>query len=127
MSARLAFVTCALGLFLAAGCGPAKLNESKTLSVESGAPVAVDLVAQPKPQKVTVEFSSAEEVSVFVMKEEDAKGEEGLLNADVNKAKALATKKGKGETFTVDVPANTAVRVVFFTRKKTDVKVKLTN
>ncbi len=129
MSARFALIVCAFGLFLATGCGPAKLNETKTLSVEPGAPVAVDLAAQPKPQKVTVEYSSAEDVTVLVMKEADAKGEEGLINADIptNKAKALASKKGKGETFTADVPENTAVRVIFSGNKTTKVNVKLTN
>lgn len=129
MLARLALVTCAFGLFLAAGCGPAKLNESKTLSLEPGDPKALDLPAQPKPQKITVEYSATEEVTVIVIKEADAKGPDGLLNADVkvNRDKALASKTGKGETFSVDVPENTAVRVIFFVKKKTDVTVKLTN
>ena len=66
---------------------------------------------------------------MIVIKEADAKGETGLLNADVkaSRDKALAVKTGKGETFSVDVPENTAVRVIFFAKKKTDVTVKLTN
>ncbi len=128
MLVRFTFVLCALGLLSATGCGPAKLNQSQTVNLDTGDTKAIDLNAQPKPQKITVEFaSSAGDVSVFVYKEADAKGEAGLLNADVNKAKALATKKSKGETFTVDVPENTAVRVIFQADKKADVTVKLTN
>ena len=128
MLVRFLFAACALGLFAASGCGPAKLNQSKTISIDAGDTQAMDLDAQPKPQKITVEFaSSAGEVSVYVYKEADAKGEPGLLNAEANKAKALASKKSKGETFTVDVPENTAVRVIFQADKKADVTVKLTN
>ncbi len=110
------------------GCGPAKLKQSKSFTLDAGLAQSIDLDAQKKPQKITIEYSSsAEDVYVYVYKEADAQGEEGLLNANINKAKALATKQGKGETFTVDVPENTAIRVIFRASKTTNVTVKLTN
>ena len=127
MLARFAFVACALALLVASGCGPAKLKESRTLNLDAGDVKSIDLLAQPKAQKITVEFSSAEEVAVFVFKEADAKGTSGLETAEANKSKALTSKKSKGETFTVDVPENTAVRVIFSAIKKTDVTAKVTN
>ncbi|MFM8274986.1 MAG: hypothetical protein ACKODX_22015 [Gemmata sp.] len=127
MPTRLTLAVCALGLLFAAGCGPAKLSESKTLAVGAADPKAIDLVPQTKAQKITVDFTAGEEVLVLVMKDSDAKGEEGLMNADVNRAKALASKSGKADTFTADVPANTAVRVIVTAKKKTDVTLKLKN
>ncbi|HEY1189823.1 MAG TPA: hypothetical protein VGE74_19395, partial [Gemmata sp.] len=122
MFARLATVACAIGLFAFAGCGPAKLNISEKYPLEAGLPKGIDLTAQPKPQKITVEFtSSAGEVSAFVFKTSDGEIWEEPEN---NKDKALATKKGASGTFSVDVPANTATRVVFWSLKKTEVNVK---
>jgi hypothetical protein len=118
----------AVALAWVTGCGPAKLNESRSWDLEAANPRAMDLPAQPKPQTLTVEFSAPEEVSVYVFKEEDAKGDDGLLNASVNAKKALAQKKSKGETFTVDVPENTPVRVIADSGgKSTKVNLKVTN
>lgn len=128
MPARFALAACALALLFVAGCGPAKLKVSQTLNLDAGDIKSIDPPAQPKPQKITIEFaSSAGEVSVYVLKEADAKGDTGLINAEANKEKALASKRGTNETFTVDVPENTAVRVIFVAGKKTDVTVKVTN
>ncbi|MBP3957232.1 hypothetical protein J8F10_18380 [Gemmata sp. G18] len=128
MPTRFALAVCALGLFLATGCGPAKLDQKTVVSVDAGDTKSIDLDAQPKPQKITIDFSSsAGSVSVYVFKEADAKGEKGLEDAEANKAKALAAKESKGEAFAVDVPENTAIRIIFFATKKTDVTVKLTN
>lgn len=125
MPTRFALVACALGLLTLAGCGPAKLNVSQTLSLEAGVAKGLDLTAQPKAQKITVEFtSSAGEVSVYVFKVSD---EAALDDPEKHKDKALATKKSAGDTFAADVPANTATRVVFWSPKKTEVSVKLTN
>lgn len=125
MCSRSALIACAFGLSTLAGCGPAKLNVSQTLSLESGVPKGLDLTAQPKPQKITVEYaSSAGEVSAYVFKASDA---DALEEPEKNKDKALATKKSAGETFSVDVPPNTATRVVFWSLKRTEVTVKLTN
>ena len=58
--------------------------------------------------------------------EEDAKGEDGLLSPA--KAKALATKNGKADNFTVEIPEKTAVRIIFRgADKKTSVTVKVTS
>jgi hypothetical protein len=117
----------ALCLLFLAGCGPAALNVSKTLDLETDEARAIDLDAQSKPQKITVEFKSSEgDVSVFLFKEEDAKGDEGLLTSDPTKA--IEKKKGKEDSFSADVPANTPVRVIVRgAAKKTKVDVKVTN
>ena len=64
------------GIATASGCGPAKLNQSKTFTLDAGDTQSIDLDAQPKPQKITIEFaSSAGDVVVYVFKESDAKGD----------------------------------------------------
>lgn len=119
----------AVGLIALSGCGPAKLNVKRDLkfdSVESAR--AIDLPKQTKPQTLTVEFSSpSEDVSVYVFKEEDAPGEDGILTA--NSKKALGGKTAsRGETFTVEIPANTPTRVIVRAGgKKADVSLKLSN
>ena len=125
MFARFAVVACACGLLALAGCGPAKLDESRTFTLENAAPYGLDLSAQPKPQKITVEYtSSAGEVTAYVFKAPDPSA---LDDPEASKDKALATKKSVTGTLSVDVPANTATHVVFWAPKKTDVSVKLTN
>jgi hypothetical protein len=110
-----------------AGCGPAKLDVNKTYTLDVGEAQAIDLPAIPKPQKITVEFSAtAGDVTVLVFKESDAKGTDGLLDADLGKS--LGKKTGKSDSFTVDVPENTATRVIARgATKKTDVTLKVTN
>ncbi len=117
----------ALALLVVVGCGPAKLNESRSLTLDSGEAKAIDLPAVAKAQNVTVEFtSSAGEVTVYLFKESDAKGEDGMLLSDAKKA--LGQKQGKEGSFTTEVPENTPTRVIV--RKasaKTEVTVKITN
>ena len=127
MISRVLTVAVALGAFILAGCGPGKLNENKTLSIDTGEAKGLDLPAVSKPQKINVEFSSSEgEVSVYIFKEEDAKGEDGLIASDPKKA--LAFKRGKADSFSADVPENTATRVIVRNAtKKTDVQLKVTN
>jgi hypothetical protein len=128
MLARLSPFILALGLGLVAGCGPAKLNETKTWpGISSGDIKALDVPAITKPQKVTVEFtSSSADVTVIAVKESDARGDKGLQDADPSKA--LAKKSGKSGEFAVDVPENTAIRVIVLNvTAKTDVTVKVTN
>jgi hypothetical protein len=128
MPIRSSLLAIALGL-LVAGCGPAKLNETKTLTLDKETmATSLSLSAQPKPQTITVEFSSSEgEVTVGVFKQDDIKDNDEM--ATVALGKALGHKKGKSESFTVDVPENTATRVVArgHTAAKTDVTVKVTN
>src|SRR6266700_2315065 len=99
----------ALVAFVFAGCGPAKLDESKTLSLSGETPAkSIDLDAQSKPQTITVDFSSsAGDVSVLVFKKSDAPTDDDLLSAPPNKA--IAMKKGKADTFTAEIPENTPV------------------
>jgi hypothetical protein len=123
------FFTCALalGAFAFIGCGPSKLNETKTWEMEVGDGKALDLPAVSSKQTLNVEFSSSDgDVAVFVFKEEDAKGEDGILSSA--SSKALKSAKGKGETFTVDVDPNTPTRVIVRDQmKKTTVKLKVSN
>ena len=127
MLARLFPFILALGLGFVAGCGPGKLNESRTWPMTSGDIQALDVPAIAKPQKITVEFTSTSaDVTVLAVKESDASGKEGLVNADPSKA--LAKKSGKSGEFTVDVAENTAIRVVVTNvTAKTDVTLKVTN
>jgi hypothetical protein len=120
-------VPAACCFLLLAGCGPAKLNVEKTLDLEPGEAKSIDLDAQSKPQKITVDFKSSEgDVSVLLFKEADAKGDDALLDAD--QAKAIEKKKGKEDSFTADVPENTAVRVIIRgAAKTTKVTLKVTN
>lgn len=111
-------------VFLAAGCGAKKINETKTLTLdkEFGAR-SLDIPAPTKDIKLTVDFASSEgEVTALVFKEADAAD---LIEADA--AKAIVKKKGKADNFTVDVPKGTAVRVVVRgnTAPKTDVTLKV--
>jgi hypothetical protein len=112
-------------LLVAAGCGPKPINETKTLTLDTqfGAR-RIEVPAAKKAQKLTVEFSSSDgEVSVLVFKAADVQGENAMLEAP--QTKALANKKGKADTFTVDIPENTETYVVVrgHTAAKTDVKV----
>ena len=126
MRTRLSILVLA-GLVLP-GCGPGKLNESRTWELDGGESRALDLPAVSKPQKINVEFSSSEgDVSAFVFKEEDVKGEDGLRNADTNAKKAIASETSKEKTFSADVPENTATRVIIFSKRKTTVNLKVTN
>lgn len=128
MPIRSSLLALALGLLLT-GCGPAKLNETKTLKLDKETmATSLSLPAQSKPQTITVEFNSSEgEVTVGVFKKEDIKTDDDMTTVALSKA--LASKKGKSESFTVDVPENTATRVVArgHTAAKTDVTVKVTN
>lgn len=128
MPKRLLTLAIACGAIALVGCGPGKLNESKTWDIDGGVAMALDLPPVSKSQKINVEFSSsAGDVLVAVFKEEDAKGEDGLLNADTNVKKALASKTSKGETFSADVPENTPTRVIVYSKQKTTVNLKVTN
>jgi hypothetical protein len=128
MSLRLVSVLClAFGLSAVGGCGPAPLNESRNYDLAVGEARAMMLSPQPKPQKLTVTFSSTEgDVNVLVFNESDLPNEEAQLTVDAKKA--IASKKGKSETFTVDVPAKTSPAIVVRdAAKKTQVSLSVTN
>jgi hypothetical protein len=109
------------------GCGPGKLDVSQTIDLGVGDAKAIELSAQPKPQTINVEFSSsAGEISVYLFKEADAKGEDGLIGS--NPAKALEKKNGKSGSFSAEVPENTPTRVIFRgATAPTKVDVKINN
>jgi hypothetical protein len=113
-----------LVLLVVIGCGPAKLNESRTYPMVPGTPQGFDLPVIGKAQTLTVEFtSSAADVSVYVVKDPPAEMDDKPAAASV-----LATGSGKGGTVTAAVPASTAVRVMVGGAKgKTDVVLKVTN
>lgn len=122
------FLICVLviGLLAVTGCRPDKLNDVSTVTIDDSNPAkSRDLSPQKLPQKITVEFTvSGNEVSVLVFKQEDA---EDLVFAKEDKALGKAIKS-MGDKFTVDVPPNTATRVVVRNLgKSAEVKLKLTN
>ena len=129
MRTRSALIVFVAALLFAAGCGVAKLNETKTLTLNTKVGAAsLDLPAQSKAQKITVEFASSDgDVFVGAFKLEDTKDDEAMTIAA--SSKALGSKRGKADSFTVDVPENTAVRVIAreHAAAKTDVTVKVTN
>ncbi len=125
----LVFVAVVSTAFAPVGCGPAILDVAKDVSVSGSEPAKmIDLSAQSQAQKITVEFTSnGSEVSVLLVKEEDARGSEAPV--DVSASKALGSSmKSKGDTFSANVPPKTATRVIVrFEGKKADVSVKLSN
>jgi hypothetical protein len=124
MMLRSSCLLLAAGLVALSGCGPAKLDVTKTYTLD-GAPQMVILDAQPKPQKITVEFeSSAAEVTVMLIKKSDVpEGEESFVPI----AKAIVSKKDKTGTITGDVPEKTETLVLVRGGTKTDVKLHITN
>jgi len=130
MRLRSLLIALAPVLLVVAGCAAKKLNESAklTLDKEYGAR-ALDIPAQKKATTVSVEFASSDgEVSVLVFKETDVPktpDDEALIT--VSASKAIVRKRGKGETFTAELPEGTAVRVVVreHTAAKTDVTLKV--
>jgi hypothetical protein len=107
-----------LFLFLQ-GCGPAKLDVTKTYELSPGDAKALELPAQPVAQTIHVEFTStADKVSVFLYKEADAKGENGFTSADSTKALGKVLDS-KGDKFSAEVPANTATRLIVYSGPRT--------
>jgi hypothetical protein len=104
-----------------------KLDHHRTFPIEEGEAKSLDLEAQPGAQTFTVEFSSSKcDVSVYVFKGADVKGEDGLLTSDPKKA--LASARAKVATFKVDVPEKTATRIIFRgATGETTVAAKITN
>jgi hypothetical protein len=115
-------------VLVTAGCGPTKLNENKTYTLDSKVSAHTLIIPPPsKAMKVNVEFSSSDgDVTVLLVKSDDVKGEDGLLSLE--RAKALAWKRGKADNFTVDVPEKTGTQVIVreHTAAKTDVNLKVT-
>jgi hypothetical protein len=123
---------CRLGILLTltllwvGGCGPKRLNVSKTFNVDGDMPY-LEFDAQPKPQTIQVEFTSTGEVSVLLYKEEDLRGKDALINAKPEKALGKVIKGTEGR-FSAEVPPNSATRLVIDGGiKKAEVKVKVTN
>ncbi len=114
-------------LVVATGCGPKPINENKTFTLDTQVSAAGMVIpAQKKATKLTVEFtSSTGDVAVYLFKQSDVPTDEAM--GEVPSDKKLGSKRGKSETFTVDVPENTAVRLVVreHTAAKTEVAVKV--
>lgn len=110
------------------GCGPARLDETKEYQMEPGLARALDLGAQSKPQTLNVEFASSDgAISVLVVKKDDAPSEDDLISVPSSKAIASKVNETSG-SFTAEVPANTATRVIVRdAEKKASVTLKVTN
>ena len=128
MLARAAFaVALAIPFLGLAGCGPAKLDVTKNYTLDPAGEhtYAIDLDAQSKPQTLNVEYEAADsEVTVAVYKASEAEDLETLQTS-----KAIKSESGKKSgKLTVEVPENTATRVVVGDSKaKTAVKLRVTN
>jgi len=111
-----------------AGCGPSKLDVSKTYSVGGDTPAqGIELDPQAKAQTISVDFETpGEEVTVMVVKKEDAPNIDDIPGLDIKKA--IASKRSKKDNFTAEIPENTAVWVaVRGGGEKRDVTLKVTN
>jgi len=115
-----------IGLAALSGCGPDRLDFNKTIAFDPALESpAFDLDPQSKQQTFTVKYeSTVEPVTVAVYKTEDAKEPDRAKPAN-----ALGSESGKTSgSFTVPIPAKTAVRVVISgPKKKTEVKLHLSN
>jgi hypothetical protein len=123
--ARVTVCVLLVGLLSVSGCGPAKLDVTKTLELNGETPArSIELPEQPKAQKIKVEFDAGDaEVNVGVFKAADA----NLDSLDFSKA--IAAEKGKKSgTITADVPEKTTATIVAeMASKKASVKVHATN
>ncbi len=108
------------------GCGPAKLRENHTFTMEAGDVKYFDLDPISKSQTITVDFSSSHgDAYVYVLK--DCQGDDGVHEIPP-KEKILTSKNGKSGTLVVDVAAQTPLRVlVRGVSQKTEVKLTMTN
>jgi hypothetical protein len=126
MSCRL--VPVGLIVLVLAGCGPAKLDLTRKYTLDGKDPAqTIELEPQTKAQTINIEFSSSDgDVSVLVFKKADAPPADDALIADPKKA--LVSKKGKADSFSVDIPENTGILIIVrMETKKTDVELKVTN
>ncbi len=123
MPARLLTLAAAVFL-LSSGCGPAKLDESRTYDLDPGEIKFLQLPAQPKPQRLTVEFEATSPIEVVIYKAEDAKDLENLPAS-----KALASEKSKTTgTVVSDLNPDVATSIVVIgLGTKTTVKLHVTN
>ncbi len=130
MSVRLAFAMILVAGLSVVGCTrAAKLDAKSSYDLSGEEPAkAMILDPQPKAQKLTIDFKSSDgDVTVLVFKDADVpKGDSGLIEADAKKA--LGQKKGKADSFTVDVPENTGTQIVIRNAdKKTKVDLAVNN
>jgi hypothetical protein len=129
MTARPAFLAAlAAGLLALPGCGPGALDASRTYDLEPGEARSIDLDGVGSPQTLTVTYeSSAGPVTVAVFRKDDVPSDDDIVTIPTAKALGTAGKDEKG-TVTVEVPANTPVRVVVRdAQKQSNVKVRVTN
>ena len=97
------------------GCGPAKLNESKSVTLTGDSPATTfSLKAQSSVQKLKIDVAMDSPVNVYVFLEKDApKMDDNFDVAGKWAEKAKASKKEVSkEAFTADIPANEAAVVV---------------
>jgi hypothetical protein len=114
----------ALVLLAPAGCGPAKLDDTKNWTIEPGDVQSIILPAQPKPQRLTVEFESSEPVDVGIYKTDDTTD---LHSLPVSKALAVERGKTSG-TLTADLGPDVSTTITAGAlSKKATVKVHVTN
>jgi hypothetical protein len=123
--ARPLLVLAAVAFLAPSGCGPAKLDETKSYSLNPGDTQTLALPAQPRPQRLTVDFDADNPVEVFILKTADVSDPDAPLPT----GKALAIERAKASgTLSVDLGPDTATTVaVTALSKQTNVKLHLTN
>ena len=129
MLTRACVVVLVAGLFALAGCGPAKLEVNKTVTIEPNDFNMIGLPKQSQPQKITVDVDATEPVNVYVI---DSAKEAGFPDMAAEK-QAEAAKYGKKlgvkkDALTAEVPENAEVTVaVGGGMKKSEVKISISN
>jgi hypothetical protein len=130
MTRRSLILVLAPVLLVAAGCGTKPLNENKTYTLDtSTSGHRLDIPATNKARTITVEFSSSDkDVTVLLLKKSDVKdGEDGITTAEG--AKKLGGKRAKADSFTAELPADTAGTIIVreHAAAKTEVTLKVTS
>lgn len=114
----------AVALLAPAGCGPAKLDETKSYQLTPGDTQMMILPKQPKPQRITVEYESDQPVEVGIYKSEDVKEDS---HPPSSKALAIDRAKASG-TISADLSPDVATTVtVSALGKQANVKLHVHN
>ncbi len=134
MIARACGLLALLALVGLTGCGPGKLDETKSFTLDfKGEPgKSFTLPSQSAEQALTVEVTADHEVDVFVVPAKNQKDFDEAFNYKGRSEKSIASKKGvKTDSLTATVPPNEEVAVAVYmsasNSEKTSVQLKMTN
>jgi len=107
--------------FLLGGCGPAKLNVTKSFNVPDGDKLAdiYILPAVKAEQNVSVNVTADKPVDVYVLLSKDLPDAENKLPQDWIKVAIASKKDATSETLSCKIPANQEWKVFVTAGQKT--------